>query len=92
MPLRTRRHSNEWPPTLNPADPEILHWRQSRAEETLDDHQDRLRELEARRQMPDIASWPWLQIAGILLLLGLGATGRMSPDTVEMLSRLLPGR
>lgn len=91
MHLRHRRHSGEWPPSLNPADPAILHWRQKRAEETLDDHQDRIAELE-RRQLPDIGSWPWLQIIGLGLLLGLGAAGRISPEVVEAVSKLIPGR
>ncbi len=90
-PLKYRRHSGEWPPSLNPADPSILHWRQSRTEETVDHHQERLAELE-RRQLPDIGSWPWLQIIGLGLLLGLGATGRISPETVEAISKLIPGR
>ncbi len=92
MTLRHRRHSGEWPPTLDPQDPAILHWRQTRAEETLDDHQDRLRDLEARPSLPDLKGLPWLQIIGLGLLLGLGATGRISPDTLEMMSKLLPGR
>lgn len=91
MHLKHRRHSGEWPPSLNPKDPSILHWRQKRLEETVDDHQDRLAELE-RRQLPDIGSWPWLQIIGLGLLLGLGATGRISPETVEAISKLIPGR
>lgn len=57
----------------------------------MDDHQDRLSELE-RRQLPDLGSWPWLQIIGLGLLLGLGATGRISPETVEAISKLIPGR
>jgi hypothetical protein len=69
----------------------MLHWRQSRVEETLDDHQDRLAELE-RRQLPDIGRWPWLQIIGIVVLLVLGALGRISPEALEMMSKLLPGR
>lgn len=91
MHLRHRRHSGEWPPSLDPADPAILHWRQKRAEETLDDHQDRIAELE-RRQLPDLGTWPWLQIIGLGLLFLLGVTGRLSPETIENLSKLLPGR
>lgn len=91
MPLKNRRHSNEWPHSWNPADPDMLHWRQSRVEETLDDHQDRLAELE-RRQLPDLGTWPWLQIIGLGLLFLLGVTGRLSPETIENLSKLLPGR
>lgn len=91
MALRHRRHSNEWPPISNPADPGMLHWRQSRVEETIDDHQDRLAELE-RRQLPDLGSWPWLQIVGLGLLLGLGAAGRISPEVIEAVSKLIPGR
>ncbi len=92
MHLRHRRHSNEWPPTSNPSDPDLLHWRQTRVEETVDDHQDRLAELEARPSLPSISSLPWLQIVGLALLLGLGATGRISPETLEAVSKLLPGR
>lgn len=92
MHLKHRRHSGEWPPSLNPQDPAILHWRQKRAEETLDDHQDRLAELEARPRPPDVSSLPWLQIIGLGLLIILGATGRISPEVVEMASKLLPGR
>jgi len=77
---------------LNPADPELLHWRQARVEETIDDHQERLRELEARRQLPDLTRLPWLQIVGLILLLALGATGRISPETLDMMLKLLPGR
>lgn len=91
MHLRHRRHSGEWPPSLNPQDPSVLHWRQERLEQTVDDHQDRLAELE-RRQLPDIGSWPWLQIIGLALLLGLGAAGRISPEVVEAVSKLIPGR
>lgn len=91
MHLKHRRHSGEWPPTLDPTDPAILSWRQKRLEETVDDHQDRLQELE-RRQLPDIGSWPWLQIIGLGLLFGLGALGRISPETVEAFSKLIPGR
>lgn len=57
----------------------------------MDDHQERLAELE-RRQLPDIGSWPWLQIIGLGLLLGLGAAGRISPEVVEAVSKLIPGR
>lgn len=60
-------------------------------EETIDDHQDRLAELE-RRQLPDLSTWPWFQIIGLLLLFALGVTGRLSPDTIEALSKLIPGR
>ena len=91
MHLRHRRHSGEWPPTLNPQEPSILHWRQKRLEETVDDHQDRLSELE-RRQLPDLGSWPWLQIIGLGLLFGLGALGRISPEAIEAFSKLIPGR
>jgi len=92
MHIRNRRHSGEWPPTLDPQDPAILHWRQTRVEETLDDHQDRLRDLEARPSLPDMSSLPWLQIIGLALLFGFGAIGRFSPETLDALSKLIPGR
>lgn len=91
MHIRHRRHSGEWPPTSNPSSPDLLHWRQTRVEETIDDHQDRLAELE-RRQLPDIGALPWLQIIGLGLLFALGATGRLSPDAIEAISKLIPGR
>ncbi len=92
MHLKHRRHSGEWPPSLRPSDPDILHWRQTRVEETIDDHQDRLRDLEARPKFPDMSEWPWLQIVGLVILLALGATGRLSPEVIEQLSKLIPGR
>ncbi len=70
----------------------MLHWRTSRVEETLDDHQDRLAQLEDRPALPSISSLPWLQIVGLVVLVMLGATGRLSPETVETLSKLLSGR
>lgn len=60
-------------------------------EETIDDHQDRLAELE-RRQLPDLSTLPWFQIIGLVMLFVLGVTGRLSPDTIEFLSKLIPGR
>lgn len=92
MHLKHRRHSGEWPPTSNPADPHLLHWRAARLEETVDDHQERLAELESRPSLPSIASLPWLQIVGLLILFGLGALGRLSPETAELIAKLLPGR
>lgn len=92
MNLKHRRHSGEWPPSLRPSDPDILHWRQSRVEETLDDHQERLAELESRPHVPELSGLPWLQIVVLLVLLGLGLTGRLSPETIDTLSKLLPGR
>ncbi len=92
MHLKHRRHSGEWPPTLHPSDPDVLHWRQSRVEETIDDHQERLAELEARSRLPELSGLPWLQIVGLLVLFGLGLTGRVSPEAIDTLSKLLPGR
>ncbi len=61
-------------------------------EMTIDEHQDRLKAVERRPHLPSLSSLPWLQIVGLLFLLGLGVTGRLSPETIEMMSKLLPGR
>ena len=61
-------------------------------EMTIDEHQDRLKAVERRPSLPSLSSLPWLQIVGLMALLGLGVTGRLSPETIEMMSKLLPGR
>lgn len=98
MPLTKRRLSGQLPPTVDPSGNEILDWRMERAEQVIDSQQDRhdshserLDKLEARPGL-DLTHLPWLQIVGLLILLGLGATGRVSPEAVDTILKLLPGR
>jgi len=93
MPLRYRRHSNEWPPTSSDQ-ATVLAWRLSRLEETVGHHQDRLLILEEGNQKPPPStnSFPWPQTIGLGILLLLGATGRIKPELMEMASKLLLGR
>lgn len=52
-------------------DPDVINWR-------LDDHGRRIGELEARPHLPKLDRVPWLQLAGLLILLGLGLFGHLS--------------
>ena len=87
-----RRLSGEWPPPFPRDHPQSLDWRTTRLEESHDQLNDRVDHIERRPHLPDFSSLPWLQIVGLLLLIALGVTGRISPETVEMMSKLLPGR
>lgn len=60
-------------------DPEVINWR-------LDDHGRRIGELEARPHLPKLDRVPWLQLAGLLALLILGALGHLSPADMKGLA------
>jgi hypothetical protein len=65
------------------SDPTVLHWR-LRAVEL------RVEKLEARRQMPSFEKWPWLQIVGVVVLIGMALTGHLSrSDVFSVMKRAL---
>lgn len=63
--------------------PAIMTWR-------LDHLEERVALLEGRRRLPRLDRLPWVQIAGVAMLLGLGLTGHLTrADALNIARRLL---
>jgi hypothetical protein len=66
----------------------LVTWRVNRLEAAVQGHEDQLAAKPSGLPIPAEAM-PWLKMIGFVMLLGLGATGHISPDTVKKFSGML---